>query len=121
MRPANAAASTIGFASRSVKPVSSHRRKRLTCSTATRPGTFSRDSASSSLTCRSLSAPTYGVELPSLDCLSARERDIIERRFGLNGRTSQTRIVIGAELGISDERVRQIETHAIAKLKKISQ
>lgn len=51
---------------------------------------------------------------PTLDYLNDRERYIIEAR--LDGRT---RSVIGAELGISDERVRQLEARAVAKLKKI--
>jgi RNA polymerase sigma factor (sigma-70 family) len=51
---------------------------------------------------------------PTLDCLNDRERYIIAAR--LDGRT---RSVIGAELGISDERVRQLEARAVAKLKKI--
>ena len=50
---------------------------------------------------------------PTLDCLNDRERYIIEAR--LDGRT---RSVIGVELGISDERVRQLEARAVAKLKK---
>jgi RNA polymerase sigma factor (sigma-70 family) len=57
----------------------------------------------------------FGIEpeQPTLNCLNDRERYIIEAR--LNG---TTRPVIGAELGISDERVRQLEARAIAKLKK---
>ena len=52
---------------------------------------------------------------PTLDCLNDRERYIIEAR--LNG---TTRPVIGTALGISDERVRQLEARAVAKLKKLA-
>ena len=60
-------------------------------------------------------------ELPSLDCLTIRQRDIIEKRYLSGGARPLERRVIGAELCISAERVRQIELTALAKLKKIGQ
>jgi RNA polymerase sigma factor (sigma-70 family) len=60
-----------------------------------------------------------------LDSLSARERLVIERRFGLSSadgtRTEpQTLGEVAAALGVSDERVRQIEQRAIRKLRAAS-
>jgi len=51
------------------------------------------------------------------DCLSQRERQIIKSRFGLLDSIKKTLQQIGNELGISRERVRQIEKRAIRKLK----
>ena len=47
--------------------------------------------------------------------LPERERRILELRFGLDGEP-QSLEAIGAELGLTRERIRQLETHAIAKL-----
>lgn len=49
--------------------------------------------------------------------LTDREREIVERRFGLNGNGSETLEQIGASLGITRERVRQIEARALSKLR----
>lgn len=46
-----------------------------------------------------------------LAALDARSRDIIARRFGLNGGKRETLEDIGKEYGITRERVRQIESH----------
>jgi RNA polymerase sigma factor (sigma-70 family) len=51
-----------------------------------------------------------------LDDLEPRERDILERRFGLRGREPLTLQTLGEELGLSRERVRQIEKGALARL-----
>ena len=51
--------------------------------------------------------------LPSLD---SRERDVVMRRFGLDGNPEQSLRVIGERLGLSRERVRQIQEKALAKL-----
>jgi RNA polymerase primary sigma factor len=52
----------------------------------------------------------------AVDGLRAREREVIRRRFGLNGDSGETLEEIAADLGITRERVRQIEQHALAKL-----
>lgn len=56
-----------------------------------------------------------------LDNLSDREKEIISRRFGLDQKPRETLQVIGADHGVTRERVRQIERTSLAKLKsKIS-
>lgn len=52
-----------------------------------------------------------------LDVLTPRERRIIELRFGLDGRYSRTLGEVGAEMGLTKERTRQIEKAALAKLR----
>jgi RNA polymerase sigma factor (sigma-70 family) len=55
-----------------------------------------------------------GEGLPSLD---ARERYVLTRRFGLDGGREQSLRVVGEQLGLSREGVRQIQQKALAKLK----
>lgn len=52
--------------------------------------------------------------------LDDRERRIIVSRFGLGGANEQTLEQLGRELGITKERVRQIESRAQDKLRKIA-
>jgi RNA polymerase primary sigma factor len=52
-----------------------------------------------------------------LSILTQRERRIIELRFGLAGERDHTLEEIGAEFGLTRERVRQIEIRTLAKLK----
>jgi RNA polymerase primary sigma factor len=53
-----------------------------------------------------------------LGALEPRERSVIESRFGLGGETPQTLQVIGQRLGLSRERVRQIEARALERLRR---
>jgi RNA polymerase primary sigma factor len=50
--------------------------------------------------------------------LSDRERKILEMRFGLNGGRPHTLEEVGLEFDVTRERIRQIESKAIAKLRK---
>ncbi len=45
-------------------------------------------------------------------------RKVIERRYGLDGEPAQTLEELGADLGITRERVRQIETKALRELRR---
>ena len=51
--------------------------------------------------------------------LSERQRDIITRRYGLNGADVATLDVIATDLGLTRERVRQIQMEALDRLRKI--
>jgi hypothetical protein len=51
--------------------------------------------------------------------LTARERDIIDSRFGFE-RPAEKLNAIGSRLGMSAERVRQIEDRALAKMRQDS-
>ena len=52
--------------------------------------------------------------------LDARERRVLESRYGLGGAAELTLEQLGRELGITKERVRQIESRAQEKLRKIA-
>jgi RNA polymerase primary sigma factor len=53
----------------------------------------------------------------TLESLTPRERRIIELRFGLGNEYSRTLEETGTELGLTKERIRQIEKEALAKLR----
>jgi RNA polymerase sigma factor (sigma-70 family) len=53
-----------------------------------------------------------------LSRLTERERDVVRSRFGFDGR-SERLVDIGQRLGVSTERVRQIEENALAKLRHV--
>ena len=53
----------------------------------------------------------------ALATLPTRERYVVERRFGVNRRAPTTLAEIAVELGLSRERVRQIEQHALTTLR----
>ena len=52
-----------------------------------------------------------------LDLLSDKQRAVVERRFGLRGQDAATLEQIGRELGVTRERVRQIQIEAIKRLR----
>lgn len=51
--------------------------------------------------------------------LSDKQREVVERRFGLHGYSVSTLEEVGREIGVTRERVRQIQMDALKKLKKI--
>jgi RNA polymerase nonessential primary-like sigma factor len=56
------------------------------------------------------------------DCLmqlSDKQRAVVERRFGLHGHQVSTLEEVGREIGVTRERVRQIQMDALKKLKRI--
>jgi RNA polymerase primary sigma factor len=57
----------------------------------------------------------------ALECLPDRERRIIELRFGLAGDGGRTLEQVGRELGLTCERVRQLEQLALTRLASLLQ
>lgn len=53
----------------------------------------------------------------ALDSLTDREREVLEARFGIADRESETLEEIGSRLGVTRERIRQIEGKALARLR----
>jgi len=51
--------------------------------------------------------------------LNEKQRAVVERRFGLNGHDSATLEQIGQALGVTRERVRQIQIEALRRLRRI--
>ncbi len=63
-----------------------------------------------------------GVHSNIEDCLaqlSEKQRAVVERRFGLHGHAVSTLEEVGKEIGVTRERVRQIQMDALKKLKRI--
>jgi RNA polymerase primary sigma factor len=56
----------------------------------------------------------------ALSVLNPRMRLVLARRFGLDGETPQTLEEVGASLGITRERVRQLESRALRELRTVA-
>ncbi|HEV8105682.1 MAG TPA: sigma-70 family RNA polymerase sigma factor [Gaiellaceae bacterium] len=66
-------------------------------------------------------AQARSVELAeALDQLNPRMKHVVVRRFGLDGQPSQTLEDVGTDLGITRERVRQLETRALRELRNVA-
>lgn len=52
-----------------------------------------------------------------MERLNEKERSVITMRFGLDGEGDRTLDEIGLKIGVTRERIRQIETKALRKLK----
>jgi RNA polymerase sigma factor (sigma-70 family) len=63
------------------------------------------------------SAMLTGEVTMMLGCLDKREREVLTLRFGIDGGRSHTLREVGARIGLTGERVRQIEAKAMAKLR----
>lgn len=55
----------------------------------------------------------------ALAMLRPNEKDILERHFGLNGRPVQSLMAIGEVYGLTSERIRQIESAALQKMRQV--
>lgn len=56
-----------------------------------------------------------------LDSLESREQQIVLARFGFDGDKPKTFRQLGTEMGVCKERIRQIQTRAIAKLRTMAE
>ena len=54
-----------------------------------------------------------------LDELSEKQREVVARRFGLRGHETSTLEEVGLEIGLTRERVRQIQVEALRRLRDI--
>jgi len=54
-----------------------------------------------------------------LDRLNDKQREVVERRFGLHGYERSTLEEVGKEIGVTRERVRQIQMDALKRLREI--
>jgi RNA polymerase primary sigma factor len=55
-----------------------------------------------------------------LETLSARERRVLELRYGLDGQTPQTLDEVGRAFSVTRERIRQIENQSLKKLRALA-
>jgi len=53
--------------------------------------------------------------------LSPREQTILVRRFGLDGKEPETLDSIGADFGVTRERIRQVEAKALMRLRQLAE
>jgi len=54
-----------------------------------------------------------------LNELNDKQREVVERRFGLSGREISTLEEVGEDIGVTRERVRQIQVEALKRLRVI--
>jgi RNA polymerase nonessential primary-like sigma factor len=76
------------------------------------------DEALASPESRLVAAELAGLVREWLAQLAARSREVIERRFGLNGAEIATLDELAARFGVTRERVRQIQIEALAQLRR---
>ena len=67
---------------------------------------------------RALRQEIIGILLGSTANLTAREQFVLRQRFGLDDGHERTLEEIGSEYGVTRERIRQIESKALGKLRK---
>jgi len=65
------------------------------------------------------SAELDGLVSDWLEQLTERQRAVIQRRYGLNGCEIETLDVIATDLGLTRERVRQIQLEGLERLRRI--
>jgi len=53
-----------------------------------------------------------------IDALTSREKEVLEGRFGLHDRDPETLEILSGRLGLTRERVRQIQNEALLKLRR---
>jgi RNA polymerase nonessential primary-like sigma factor len=68
-----------------------------------------------------LSHEIEGLLEQGLAALSEREREVLAGRYGLSDREPETLDVLAIRLGLTRERIRQIQIEALAKLKRTMQ
>jgi RNA polymerase primary sigma factor len=76
------------------------------------------DQAESPFDSASLSLRREDIE-HALGALPARERAVIEMRFGLRGGRPRTLEEVGRAFGVTRERIRQIENNTLKKLESL--
>jgi RNA polymerase nonessential primary-like sigma factor len=76
------------------------------------------DEALASPESRLVAAELAGLVREWLAQLAGRSREVIERRFGLNGAEVATLDELAARFGVTRERVRQIQIEALAQLRR---
>ena len=61
----------------------------------------------------------HGLVQDWLGDLNSKQREVVERRFGLNNRDISTLEEVGADIGVTRERVRQIQVEALKRLRVV--